>query len=389
MTTRLVIGALDDARVEMAERKGIGHPDTVCDEIVEHISLALCRHYLEHFGAVLHHNVDKALLVGGQSRPAYGGGEVLQPITLIIAGRATERVGGKAVPVTEIAVETARSWLAGHVRHLDAAKNVRVTAHIRPGSADLVELFTRFGRGETPLANDTSLGAGYWPLSPLERTILDIDARLASPAARERLPFIGEDSKVMGGMGPDGCQYTIAAAIVDRYVADLDDYVAKIRQTETFLRAELPLLDAELCINSADDYARESIYLTVTGTSAEGGDDGQVGRGNRVNGLITPYRPMTLEAVAGKNPVSHVGKIYNHFAQDLSRAIVEQGFAARAQVMIVSQIGQPITEPAFLHIRLGERQAGEREIGALARDRLDGIATFWKSVVGEIERSGG
>lgn len=382
MTTRLVIGPLDDARVEMAERKGIGHPDTVCDEIVEHISRALCRHYLERFGAVMHHNVDKALLVGGQSRPAYGGGEVLQPITLIIAGRATERVGGKAVPVAEIAVETARSWLAGHVRHLDAAKHVRVTAHIRPGSAELVELFTRFGRGETPLANDTSLGAGYWPLSPLEQSILDIDACLAGPAARERLPFVGEDTKVMGSLGPDGFHYTIAIAIVDRHVADLDDYVAKIRQTEAFLREELPLGDARLCVNSADDYARESIYLTVTGTSAEGGDDGQVGRGNRVNGLITPYRPMTLEAVAGKNPVSHVGKIYNHFAQDLSRALVEEGLAARAQVIVVSQIGKPITEPAFLHIRLGERQAGEQAIERLARERLAEIGTFWKSAVG-------
>jgi S-adenosylmethionine synthetase len=51
-----------------------------------------------------------------------------------------------------------------------------------------------------------------------------------------------------------------------------------------------------------------TVYLTVTGTSAEAGDDGEVGRGNRVNDLITPYRPISLEAAAGKNPVTHVGQ---------------------------------------------------------------------------------
>jgi S-adenosylmethionine synthetase len=64
-------------------------------------------------------------------------------------------------------------------------------------------------------------------------------------------------------------------------------------------------------VNAADDLQAGSVYLTVTGTSAEAGDDGEAGRGNRVNGLITPYRPMTMESAAGKNPVTHVGKISN------------------------------------------------------------------------------
>lgn len=377
----LIIGALDDTRVEMAERKGIGHPDTICDEIAEHISIALSRYYLEHFGAVMHHNVDKALMVGGQSQPVYGGGKVLKPISLIIAGRATRQVGDKVVPVEEIASETAKKWLNQHIRHLDVSKDVQITAHIRPGSADLVELFNRFGRGEMPLANDTSFGAGYYPLTPIEQTIIGIEELLNHPETKKQLPFIGEDIKVMGVKDGDKNHYTIAAAIVDRYVSDVQDYVSKIKQTETHLRSHLPLHDAALYINTADDYARESIYLTVTGASAESGDDGQVGRGNRINGLITPYQPMSLEAAAGKNPVSHVGKIYNYFAMNLSRAIVEQGFAGAAQVFVVSQIGKPIDEPQILHLRLQNRQAEVRQIETLARERLAGIASFWKSVV--------
>lgn len=381
MTMRLLIGNLDDVRIEMAERKGIGHPDTICDEIAEHISIALSRYYLEHFGAVMHHNVDKALLVGGQSQPAYGGGKVLKPISLIIAGRATERVGDKTVPVAEIAVETARNWLARRIRHLDVLKDVHITANIRPGSAELVELFNRFGRGETPLANDTSFGAGYYPLTPLEQTIIRMEELLNDPVTKKQLPFIGEDIKVMGVKDGDQSQYTLAIAIVDRYISNIADYISKIKQTEAYLRTHLPLSGATLFINTADDYARESIYLTVTGASAESGDDGQVGRGNRINGLITPYQPMSLEAAAGKNPVSHVGKIYNYFAMNLSRAIVEQGFAGAAQVFVVSQIGKPVDQPALMHIRLQDRQAEERQIEALAKEQLSGVKAFWRSIL--------
>jgi len=377
----ILIGTLDDTRVEMAERKGIGHPDTICDEITEQISIELCRYYLETFGAIMHHNVDKALLIGGQSLPAYNGGKVIKPISLIIAGRATQQVGDKTIPVAEIAIETTKAWLAKNIRHLDVAKDVQVVANIRPGSAELVELFGRFGKGETPLANDTSFGAGFYPLSLLEETIIRIENLLNSAAVKHQFPFIGEDLKVMGVKDESIPHYTIAIAIVDRYIAGLADYISKIKQVETFVRTQLALNDAGVYLNTADDYARESIYLTVTGTSAESGDDGQVGRGNRINGLITPYRPMSLEATAGKNPVSHVGKIYNHFAMDLSRAIVEHHFAEAAQVFIVSQIGKPINAPQLLHLKLKNIQVAEQYIKDLAKERLGGLAQFWKTAL--------
>ena len=76
------------------------------------------------------------------------------------------------------------------------------------------------------------------------------------------------------------------------------------------------------------------------------GDDGQVGRGNRVNGLITPGRPMSLEAAAGKNPVSHVGKLYNVLATEIARAVCsEVPEVTEASVQLVSRIGQLVSEP--------------------------------------------
>ncbi|MDX2133930.1 MAG: methionine adenosyltransferase [Saprospiraceae bacterium] len=369
---------LETAGTEIAEHKGIGHPDTICDEVAEAVSVALSRYYLEAFGSVLHHNVDKALLVGGSALPKFGGGMVTAPMELYLAGRATTRVGDKDVPVGEIAVETARRWLREHMRFVDPDRHIRIIPKIRSGSADLVDLFRRFGRGDVPLSNDTSFGVGFFPFTPLEQQVLSIGRLLNSKETQGRFPSLGEDIKVMGVQDAQAPQFTIAIAMVDRFLSGVDDYRNQLTSIAQYLRDTLDLHHATIAVNTADDYDAGSVYLTVTGTSAEGGDDGQVGRGNRINGLITPYRPMSLEAVAGKNPISHVGKIYNRFAHALSREIVMHGYAAEATVFIVSQIGKPINEPQLLDIRVKGQHTNEALIRQLARDSLAGMPQLWK-----------
>ena len=381
MARNIIIGNLVEDTIEMAERKGIGHPDTICDEITEQISTELCRYYLKEFGAVMHYNVDKALLVGGQSQPNYGGGKVIQPMSLIIAGRATSKIKDKIVPVEEIAVETAKKWLQTNIRHLDISQGIEIISKIRPGSTDLVELFNRFGMGEIPLANDTSFGAGFYPTTTLQDNILGIERLLNNRNTKRKFPFIGEDIKVMGVKDASKSYFTIAMAMVDKYIVDLNDYIAKIEQVKKYVSMSLKLHGSTIYINTADNYKRNSVYLTVTGTSAEHGDDGQVGRGNRINGLITPYQPMSLEATSGKNPVSHIGKIYNYLAMDLSRAVVENNFADYARVFIVSQIGKPINDPQILHFQLKNRKAEQKEIENLAREKLKGLSGYWKRII--------
>lgn len=366
---------------EMAERKGIGHPDTICDSIAEEVSIALCNYYLDEFGSIQHHNVDKALLVGGKSLPAYKGGKIIQPIELYIAGRATNEVKGKIIPVEEIAISTAKNWLRNNIRFLDTEKHIIIIPKIRSGSDDLVELFQRFSNGETPLANDTSFGVGFYPYTFLEEKVLEMENLLNNKHTKELFPFIGEDIKVMGVQTLQPSRFTVAIAMVDRFIADVEDYKNKIRVVKEYINSEMALFDATIDINTADNYETESIYVTVTGTSAESGDDGQVGRGNRVNGLITPYRPMSLEASSGKNPISHVGKIYNHFALDLSKAICRNDFAEEANVFIVSQIGKPINQPQLLDIRLKNQSASQNEIETFINEKLAEMPVLWKRLI--------
>ena len=371
---------------EIVERKGTGHPDTICDSLAEELSVRLSKLYLEEFSAIMHHNVDKALLVGGVARPEFGGGEVVSPIEIYLVGRALSEKDGKLLPVEELAIEVTREWIGNNLRNLDPDKHLVIKPRIKPGSRDLVDLFLRFQtRGEVPLANDTSFGVGYAPLDTLERVVYETERLLNSPEFKESHPEVGEDIKVMGVRIGDRIRITIACAFVDRYLNSLEEYVAKkeeIKRKVEELAGEIHDRPYEVFINTADDPQSGSVYITVTGTSAEQGDDGQVGRGNRVNGLITPYRPMSLEAAAGKNPVSHIGKIYNVVAGTIAQRVVEEvEEIEEAYCYLVSQIGKPINEPQVCDVKIrtkGDIRGVEEVVRAIAREELDAMPQTWR-----------
>jgi S-adenosylmethionine synthetase len=383
--------------LEIVERKGVGHPDTICDALAEHLSVALSRAYLERFGAIQHHNVDKGLLWGGAARPAFGGGEIRAPIELHLGGRATVEVGGTTLPVEELTVESSRAWLRANLRFLDPDRHVRIIPRIRATSAELAALFLRQSEAGVPLANDTSFGVGFAPLDELERTVLAVERRLNAPTVKRAHPEIGEDVKVMGARRGRSIALTVACAIVDRHVTSLADYRArKARVSELVLDAArgVSFSPIDVRVNTADGDSPESIYLTVTGLSVESGDDGQVGRGNRVNGLITPYRPMSLEAAAGKNPITHVGKLYNVIAHRTAHAVVaEVPDVVEAQCFLLSRVGHPIADPQFFEVtvrledpralatitpRVEEVARAElSRIGSIWRDALEGALQIW------------
>ncbi len=374
---------------EIVERKGIGHPDTICDSIAEELSVELSKLYLEEFGAIMHHNVDKALLVGGVAHPLFGGGEVISPIEIYIVGRALNQKDGKPLPVDELAIEVVRRWIGENIRNLDPDRHTIIRPRIKPGSKDLVELFMRFQKeGKVPLANDTSFGVGFAPLDDLERIVLETERFLNSPKMKAEHPEIGEDVKVMGVRIRDRIRITVACAFVSRYVKDVSDYLQRKEEILEKLRELVTSLtdrEVEVFLNTADDPEGGSVYITVTGTSAEQGDDGQVGRGNRVNGLITPYRPMSLEAAAGKNPVSHIGKIYNVVANIIAdRVVNEIEEVEESYCYIVSQIGKPINEPQICDVKVRTKRdikGIESEVKRIADQELENIPNVWKRFV--------
>lgn len=381
---------LGDQAFEMVERKGLGHPDTICDAVAEALSVGLSQFYLDRFGIILHHNVDKVLLCAGSSLPAFGGGTVTEPMEIILAGRATTTFNGIDVPIEEIAQDCVRSWFRTHFHALDPDRHVRIHYRIGSGSAELVELFGRQQEDSVLLANDTSCGVGYAPLTPLESCVGALERRLNHPETKRDHPAIGEDIKVMGVRQRDRIDITLACAVIDRYVANAADYVETKRLVTELARRETARYTGgkiDIDVNTGDDPDRNSLYLTVTGTSAEAGDDGEVGRGNRANGLITPFRPMTMEATAGKNPMSHVGKLYNVAANRIAAKVCDAvDGVSGAECYLVSQIGHPVNDPAVSFLRLSLEKGCALEAVApaaerIARQEIARIPELWQELI--------
>lgn len=391
---QLLIGSLErfpraTNDVEIVERKGLGHPDTICDALAEELSVALCRYYLDHFDLVLHHNVDKVLLWGGVSRPAFGGGEILEPMELFLAGRASSSFGGIEVPVAEIAESVCHDWFRKNLHALDSAAHVEIHPLIRSGSSELVDLFMQQKKTGVWLANDTSFGVGFAPTSTLEQLTMEIENKLNSDAVKTANPQIGQDVKVMSVRRDGHIDITVACALIGKYLDGLDSYLESkelVASMAVDVASRLTTDDVTVGVNTADDPISERIYITVTGTSAECGDDGEAGRGNRANGLITPFRPMALESVAGKNPVTHVGKLYNVAAREIAAALVaELPDVVGAECALVSQIGRPVDDPQTVAVRVCTGDRSPEEIAPQVRECVDAqvaaITTLWERII--------
>src|SRR5881296_2773828 len=341
----LIHTPIEQQSSEIVERKGIGHPDSIADGLAEIVSRALSKMYLQRFGRILHHNTDQVEVVGGQSAPKFGGGVFLEPAYILLVGRATTMVNGERLPYRTTAIQAAHEYLATNCTNLNVDADVTLDCKIGQGSVDLRGLYDT----QKHLANDTSFGVGFAPFSELETVVLQTELLINGPLKKD-LKEVGQDIKVMGVRHEDSMRLTVAAAMVDRFVPDKDHYRSVVEELrERLLDNAVKYTDraVKVDINTGDNYDAGIFYLTVTGLSWENGDDGSVGRGNRVSGLITPYRPMSMEAAAGKNPVTHVGKLYNLLSFDIADRLVREleGSVREVWIRIVSQIGKPIDQP--------------------------------------------
>lgn len=348
---------IEEQDLEIVERKGVGHPDHICDAIMNEVSVALSREYLKRYGHVQHHNIDKALLAAGEVKRRYGGGEVKRPMLMVFGDRATYDVDGDPVPVDELAVDTAKKWLKKNLRFVDPDRHVRYQVELKKGSAALTDIFKR--QGKYYGANDTSAAVGYAPLSNTEKIVLQTERYINSPTFKKQFPETGEDVKIMAAREGKDLTLTVALAFVDKFIENENQYFKKKTEVEEdvnrFVRDRVKFDSTNVNINTLDKRGRgmDGIYLTVLGTSADDGDGGQVGRGNRPTGIIPLNRPTCSEAAAGKNPVSHVGKIYNLLTYEIANHVYEKVPGIKeVYVWLLSQIGKPINEPKVAGVEL-------------------------------------
>lgn len=367
---------------DVVERKGIGHPDTLADALAEELSVKYSLYTRNKFGAILHHNFDKVALLGGSSYVSFGKGYMTSPIKVLVNGRVSTKFGEELVPFRRLIHEWVEDFFRENLPIIDPRGDLEISLNISnqssPGRVyegeskksarrrwfspekleDLPELSKLF-------SNDTSLGVGYAPMSALERLVLHTEGFLTSKEYRNKNRWMGTDVKVMGVRDRDFYYLTLCVPQIANFVGSPEEYknnLAKVREDLEVIISEHKIKDFELSLNTRDNYSLSELYLTATGSSLESGDEGVAGRGNRVNGVISPVRPMSMEGSFGKNPVYHIGKVYYLAAFELASKIYEV-LNVPSEVFLVSQSGRDLLDPwvALVNVPRGFKDQAKLE----------------------------
>ena len=213
-------------------------------------------------------------------------------------------------------------------------------------------------------SNDTSLGVGYAPYSKLEQLVLKVEETLNSETFKKNHPWIGSDIKIMGTRCQQQFGMTVCIPQIANYVHSVDEYrqnLAHAKHVILEIAQNIGIDNLELSCNTRDNLETKELYLTAIGSSIESGDEGLVGRGNRINGIISPTRLISMEGACGKNPVYHIGKIYYVAAHELSKKIFEK-FGTANEVALISQSGRDLLDPWKTFVTLYDLNVNEEQV---------------------------
>lgn len=395
------LGVSSGGDVAVVERKGWGHPDTLADHLAERLSRAYSRYTKDRFGAVLHHNFDKLALLGGASEVRYGAGAMLDPVRVLVNGRGARSCGGEDIPVDRLVTDVVQEFFGERLPELlDHVKiELNVTVNPSPGAVRTDDGEPERSRWFVPrsakdlrerqalLANDTSLGTGWAPEGIVERFARELVDVFAAPSEFNRKrPWCGSDVKLMAHAVGTELDVVLCVPQKSSHVASrqayLDNRQEVLDECHRRAAAALPGWSTRFRLNVRDIPERDELYLTYTGSSIESGDEGVVGRGNRVNGLITPLRPMNLEGANGKNPVYHVGKLYNIAARRIAQRLYEET-GSYAEVHLVSATGQLLARPWRVTVRTAAEDIALDEILPVVREVLDGFPSITAEILSD------
>ena len=346
--------------VELVERKGIGHPDTLADMIAMNFSNIYSNHTLNRFGKIPHHWADKVTIVGAQSEIDYGKGCLNEPMKIFQFGRVSSKVGKEDIDINSLFREAVDDVFH---RVFDKLYNDRMVicealTHSSSGPDHPKEFYNPESSKDvekstsSPKSNDTIILTSFTHLTPLEQMIVEVENLINSKKFKEEYPSTGYDVKVLAARIEEQVDMTICIPFIGERTPSPKFYKKQLEEIKKTLRSkiveEYPLFDTNINLNTKD-YGKYA-YLTLIGTSCDKGGCGAVGRGNKYNGLITLNREMAVEAPAGKNPTHHSGRLYSEAIHRISRDIYRE-LRINNYVNLVARNGDPLEDPAFVIIK--------------------------------------
>lgn len=383
----------------MVETKGKGHPDNICDTLAEKISANYSKYCLENYGMILRHMIDKLSILGGGTKVKFNGGEMISPIKILVNGRFTDRYNNQKIDYMKIVNEIIKKYFHELFPMIDIEKDLLIidnTHHNEgPGVVYNDDNTTKSERAKFfevvndedvtkhnnhNRCNDTSTTVSYYPMSKLEKTVLNIEQLLNSNNYKKVKPWVGNDIKVMGMRKDKKIEITSCVPLISKYVRDIDDYKEKLseikKDIENEIKKQFKNCDVIVYLNTRDDYENNDLYMTLTGSAVESGDEGAVGRGNRSRGVIPFSRNFSMEAACGKNPVYHTGKLFTAIGDIISQKIYEK-YKVENIVYCTSKMGDSINNPWNISVELNKK---------LSKEQLDDINNMINKIVDKHEK---
>ncbi len=375
---------VNDLPFEIVERKGIGHPDTLCDAIAEKASQLYSKYFLEKYNKLAHHWFDKVMLIGGQSDMRYGYGKLTQPYKVIFAGKGVLSVGAETIPIDNIFWQAASEVLNKVLRNFQASENLVVVSELVDYRGP-VNKRTRYTpdkpedlfdpKDKQRVSNDCNVCNSFSPLSQLESMVKTVEAFLHSDQYIKKNKDTGLDIKIVGTRKGKTIELFINIPFIAQYIESYEHYLERVKNVYDdvmqFLTERFEC-NIQLVINPQNVNGQP--YLTVTGTVADTGDLGVVGRGNRLNGLITPMRPMSIEAPSGKNPIDHTGKLYGLLSQKISDKIsTDLGVDNQTHITTFKECPLDSPQDVLIYIHKEHHPETHKKIIAIIQEEVSNI----------------
>jgi S-adenosylmethionine synthetase len=388
----------------ITEIKGIGHPDTLCDGAAEYVSQKYSQYCLDKFGEVLHHNCDKFAILGGTSEVSFGSGKIIKPFKFIMNGRFSESFAGEKIEYKDLIRKWIREYISSILTNIDPINDIEIIdmIHSNPSPGVIDEdisnlpprssIFMFAPRDKMDLtqstfleSNDTSSGVGYAPYRLSDKVAISIENKLNSIDFKSENPYIGSDIKVMVTVIDNNIDITTCIPFIGLYTPTIEFYKEKISWLKEYINKDLVSqfgyeYSFNITINNRDVIEMNEVYLTATGSSVESGDEGMVGRGNRVNGVISMIGPMSMEGACGKNPIYHIGKLYNVLAEKIAFKIYDL-YNIPCKVFLVSQTGRDLRDPWQCVLILESEKYEEKELLNLVKGELSNVSNISLDII--------
>lgn len=353
--------------IEIVERKGIGHPDTIADALANECSRKYSLACLEKYGAVLHHNIDKFYFGGGWVFNDFGHIDKKKPIIARVNGRISKGVGNDNIDVDGLLRSTIREYVKTVLPHIDLDNDLVIdlnyTQHTKFKNWFSPESLEDVPDAKKPSANDTSVCIAHYPMTTCETLAFELEhffwLRNEKGYPVPKFKNIGQDIKVMVTRIGNDINVVLCIPVIASYVNNQEEYDEIVSGYEKQLQdlgnciCENTQFTVSVRVNEIEGVHYRK-YMLAIGTCAECGEEGIVGRGNNFNGIIPVLRSHSMEASFGKNPRYHSGRVLSYLCDKLSKKIYEE-LGVKNSIYAVTKNKNDLLPPYLMYIQTSDK----------------------------------